>query len=61
MFLNKVDQSKYGDLYASIYNQFTRGTDQYPQSLTGVYNTINEHHKERVEKLRKSNRRLKMK
>ena len=48
MLLNFFDQSNYGDLYASLYNQFTRDTDQYPQSLTGAYNTVNEHRKERV-------------
>ena len=48
MFIKKVDQSKYGDLCASLYNQFTRGTDQYPQSLTSAYNTVNEHRRESV-------------
>ena len=27
---------------------FTRGTDQYPQSLTSAYNTVNEHRRESV-------------
>ena len=48
MFLKKVDQTQYGDLCASLYNQFTRWADQHPTSPTSSYNTVNEHKKERV-------------
>ena len=48
MFLLKVDPAQYGDLCASIYNQFTRGSDHYPTSLTTAYNMVNEHRHESV-------------
>jgi hypothetical protein len=53
MFLKKVDQCQYGDLCASLYNQYTRGSDQYPTNLASAYNTVNEHRKEQVHEKKK--------
>ena len=50
MFLKRSDKDRYSDLIASLHNQYTRGTDQYPTDLTNAYNMLNEHVKEYVYK-----------
>jgi hypothetical protein len=39
-FLERVDKARYGQLISDLKNQFTRGTDQYPTSITDTYNLL---------------------
>ena len=39
-FLKRVRESKYGALVTDLENQYTRGTDQYPNDLTAAYNML---------------------
>ena len=50
MFLKRSDKDRYSDLIASLHNQYTRGTDQYPTDLTNACNMLNEHVKEYIYK-----------
>ena len=56
MLLRKADEYRYGDLLASLYNNFTRGSNQYPENLARAYNMLNEHKKEEV---RTKNKKIK--
>ena len=46
MFFKKSDKVRYGDLWESLQNQFTRGNDQYPEDITSAYNMITSHKQE---------------
>jgi hypothetical protein len=39
-FLKRADPARYGLLWSDLENQFSRGTDQYPDSLTAAYNLL---------------------
>ena len=40
LFIGKVDQRHYGMLINDIQNNHTRGTDQYPRTITAVYDLM---------------------
>jgi hypothetical protein len=53
-FLKRADTKQYGELWADLENQFSRGNNQYPADLTGAFNlllnfrpTANIHHPRR--------------
>ena len=50
MFLKKADRTRYGDLWTSIHNQYSRGTDQFPNDLTEAYNILTTHKREVIRK-----------
>ena len=56
MFLKKSDKIRYGDLWASLQNQFTRGNDQYPEDITSAYNMITSHKQEYHQKRNRQNK-----
>jgi len=39
-FLKRADKSRYGALWAELENQYTRGSDQYPNDIIAVYNML---------------------
>ena len=39
-FLTKSDKGRYGQLVIDLENQYTRGTDQYPSTITETYNML---------------------
>ena len=39
-FLKRSDKGRYGQLITDLENQFTRSTDQYPTSVTEVFNLL---------------------
>ena len=39
-FLKRADKGRYGQLSTDLENQFTRGTDQYPASITETFNLL---------------------
>jgi hypothetical protein len=39
-FLKRADRNRYGALITDLENQFTRGNDQYPVSITETYNLL---------------------
>ena len=39
-FLKRADKGRYGQLITDLENQFTRGTDQYPMSVTETFNLL---------------------
>ena len=39
-FLKRSYKPKYGALVTDLENQYTRGTDQYPNDLTSAYNML---------------------
>ena len=43
MFLKKVNRKKYGDLWVSLKNNYSRGTDQYPHTLSDAYSLVCSH------------------
>ena len=51
MFLIKSDKGRYAGLCASLQNQFSRGTNQYPTDLTDAYNMISTHKNENTKKM----------
>ena len=56
MFLKKCNQQKYGGLWTSLKNNYSRGTDQYPDTLSKAYSMICTHTLEFVTN-RRNNRR----
>ena len=43
MFLEKVDKKKYTSLLNDLHNQHTRGTTQYPKTLSEAYTMVYKH------------------
>ena len=39
-FMTKADKGRYGQLVIDLENQYTRGTDQYPATITETYNML---------------------
>jgi hypothetical protein len=39
-FMTKADKGRYGQLAIDLENQYTRGTDQYPATITETYNML---------------------
>ena len=47
-FLKRADKGRYGQLSTDLENQFTRGTDQYPASITETFNLLVNHNSQRL-------------
>ena len=39
-FLKRSDKTRYGALWAKLENQYTGGSDQYPDNITTAYNML---------------------
>ena len=39
-FLKRSDKARYGQLLTDLKNQYSRGTDQYPETVTEAYNLL---------------------
>ena len=55
MYLQRVDQNRYGDLWADLHNLYSRGDDQYPVDLGQAYSIVSNYVQELVGSHRNGN------